>query len=73
MKRRLIHWPALATFSAVVVGGAWLFTGSFGPGFWTAVGVIAFAILVNGLVATVEDELPGGYNNPKPTDTKHPQ
>lgn len=73
MKRRLIHWPALAIFAAVVVGAAWLFTGGFGPGFWVAVGVIAVAILVNGLVAAVEDELPGGYNNPKPSDTKRSQ
>lgn len=68
MKRRFIHWPAFVTFSVVAVGLAWLFTGGFGRGFWAAVVVVVLSILVNGLIATVEDEQPGGYNNPKSPD-----
>lgn len=35
---------------------------------WIAV-VVASALIINGLVATVEDDLPGGFNNPDGTDT----
>jgi hypothetical protein len=74
MKRRFIHWPAFLLFSAMVLTGAWLIVGGFGAGFWIAAGVIALAILINGAVATIEDELPGGYHNPKPPgDTKQSQ
>jgi hypothetical protein len=31
--------------------------------------IILAAILLNGLVATVEDDLPGGFNNPEGTNT----
>ena len=37
--------------------------------FLVAFPIIVFAILVNGLVATLEDDLPGGFNNPDGTAT----
>jgi len=36
--------------------------------FWVCLGITASAVLVNGWVATLEDDLPGGFNNP---DGKH--
>ena len=36
----------------------------YGVTFWWAFAVLAVAILVNGLIATIEDDLPGGFNNP---------
>ena len=32
--------------------------------FWWIFGIAATAILANGLFATLEDDLPGGFNNP---------
>jgi phosphatidylglycerophosphate synthase len=37
--------------------------------FWWAFLIIAGAILINGWVATLEDDLPGGFNNPDGTHT----
>lgn len=37
--------------------------------FWWAFLIVAVAILINGWVATLEDDLPGGFNNPDGTHT----
>ena len=37
--------------------------------FLAAFAIIVFAIFVNGLLATLEDDLPGGFNNPDGTAT----
>ena len=37
--------------------------------FWIALVISLLALLVNGVVATVEDDLPGGFNNPDGTAT----
>ena len=37
--------------------------------FWWAFLIVAGAILINGWVATLEDDLPGGFNNPDGTHT----
>jgi hypothetical protein len=37
--------------------------------FWWAFLIVAGAILVNGWVATLEDDLPGGFDNPDGTHT----
>jgi hypothetical protein len=36
--------------------------------FWLCLGIVVGAVLINGWVATLEDDLPGGFNNP---DGKH--
>jgi hypothetical protein len=36
----------------------------FGLGYWATVGVLGGACLANGFVATLEDDVPGGFNNP---------
>jgi len=40
-----------------------------GLGYWLVFAIVAGAVLFNGFVATVEDDLPGGFNNPDGTDT----
>lgn len=35
---------------------------------WIAIVFAIFAILVNGYIAMIEDQLPGGFNNPRPED-----
>jgi hypothetical protein len=37
--------------------------------FWPVLATVLIALLVNGLLATLEDDLPGGFNNPDGTST----
>jgi hypothetical protein len=55
----------LLAIAAVAWGGAALAGWSF---LWVFA-VAAIAIFVNGLFATLEDDLPGGFNNPDGTAT----
>ncbi len=41
----------------------------FGFSYWIAFAMTAGAIIINGIIATIEDDLPGGFNNPDGTDT----
>ena len=52
----------IATVSAGIAAAA-------GWHFWWVFAIITAAILGNGLVATLEDDLPGGFNNPYGKDT----
>lgn len=52
-------WLALCALGVVVL--SWL----SGLPFWAGAGIVAVALLVNGAVAEVEDQAPGGFNNPK--------
>jgi hypothetical protein len=64
--KKLIHWPSFLAFagiSALVGAGLHYFAGL---SFWYAGVIVAGAMLVNGIVAAIEDEGPGGFNNPKP-------
>ena len=65
MKRAL--WTAI-WLAVVAALGAGLSAIS-GMKFWWAFLIVAAAILVNGWVATLEDDLPGGFNNPDGTHT----
>ena len=63
--KKFIHWPsflAFASISALVGAGLHYFAGL---SFWYAGAIAAGALLVNGIVAAIEDESPGGFNNPK--------
>ena len=64
-----IHYPALGVFllAAVSIAGVVSYAPhlSFGVSFLITAG----AILANGLLATLEDDLPGGFNNPNGTNT----
>jgi hypothetical protein len=40
-----------------------------GMSYWWAFAIVAAALVINGWVATLEDDLPGGFNNPDGTST----
>ncbi len=67
MKKAL--WPTI-WLSAVALLAAGLAAISK-MGFWWSFLIVAGAILFNGWVATFEDDLPGGFNNPDGTRTPH--
>jgi len=65
MKKYL--WPVVSiTLVAVIAAGISKWSDL---GYWPSFMIVAAAILFNGFVATVEDDLPGGFNNPDGTDT----
>lgn len=39
-----------------------------GLGWWTSFAIGFVAMLINGIIATVEDNAPDGFNNPKPNE-----
>ncbi len=41
----------------------------FGFSYWIAFAMAVGAIMINGVIATIEDDLPDGFNNPDGTDT----
>ena len=55
--RSVIWLLAIAALSAAVTAVA-------GWHFWWIVGLAALAVLANGILATLEDDLPGGFGNP---------
>jgi hypothetical protein len=71
--KKIVHWPiffiSISLVSVLALGVSYF----FGFSYWLAFAVILAAMLINGIVATVEDELPGGFNNPKPEGVKHEQ
>jgi hypothetical protein len=60
--RALLPWVVVAALSGI---GAWLTRLDF----WPLFAITAVAVFVNGLIATFEDDLPGGFNNPDGTST----
>ena len=56
---------SLAVVSAVAAAISYF----SGLGYWPAFAIVAGAVMFNGFVATVEDDLPGGFNNPDGADT----
>ena len=59
-------WLRTAAWVGLVVAAAGI---SYASGTWWVAAIAVGAILLNGLVATVEDDLPGGFNNPDGTHT----
>ena len=60
MKRLL--WPVIWLVAVALIAAG--FSAVSGIIFWWAFLMLAGAILLNGWVATLEDDLPGGFNNP---------
>lgn len=60
MKRVL--WPALWLLAVALLSAA--ASAAAGMAYWWAFCIVAAALAVNGWVATLEDDLPGGFNNP---------
>lgn len=51
-------WLAICTLLGKVL--SWL----SGMPFWVSIAIIAVALLINGIVAEIEDSWPGGFLNP---------
>lgn len=64
MKR--VVWPTAGLLVVAVLSAG--LSAVSGLALWWAFLVVAGALLINGWVATLEDDLPGGFNNP---DGKH--
>jgi len=64
--KRFVDWRVFGSVMTIAVILAFGFHRWIGLNFWACLALVVFAILVNGLIAAVEDELPGGFNNPKP-------
>jgi protein-S-isoprenylcysteine O-methyltransferase Ste14 len=60
-------WPAVGILVVSLVAAA--ISAASGLKFWWAFAIVAVAVLINGFVATLEDDLPGGFNNPDGSDT----
>ncbi|HMZ56663.1 MAG TPA: hypothetical protein PLT48_17565 [Nitrospira sp.] len=65
--KKLIHWPSLLIGLGAATLIALLVSAFSSLAFWPVFVIVVVAVLVNGVVATVEDEMPGGFNNPRPT------
>ena len=55
--------------AAWIVGGIALAAISYASGTWWVLAAVVGGILINGLVAMLEDDLPGGYSNPDGSST----
>jgi hypothetical protein len=65
IRKRLLYlvvWLSICGLSGLVAG---IF---FGLGFWVIFGITAGALLLNGIVAEIEDRRPGGFLNPRKKD-----
>jgi len=60
-------WPAAGILVVSLVAAA--ISAASGLRIWWVVALVAVAVLINGFVATLEDDLPGGFNNPDGSDT----
>ena len=65
MKR--ILWPTIWLLVVAILAAG--LSAISKMGFWWAFLIVALAILINGWFATLEDDLPGGFNNPDGTQT----
>ena len=61
---RFIHWPGFFGGMALVALLAFGLRALSGMPFWGCFLIALLAILVNGWIATWEDERPGGFNDP---------
>jgi hypothetical protein len=60
----------------VCIFGGWGISHWSSLSFWVGFAIVAAALLINGWIAEIEDNAPGGFNNPLPpeqtkNDTNH--
>jgi len=65
IKRRMLYLTIWVVICSVVGIVAAYF---FNVGFWLAFLITAAALLLNGVVAEIEDRRPGGFLNPRKKD-----
>jgi hypothetical protein len=64
LSRVEMNWRIPVMSSAVVVALAFAVHGMSAIIFWTCLILVVSAMLLNGYLATVEDDWPGGFNKP---------
>jgi hypothetical protein len=60
-----VFFLSVSVVAVLSLGASYFFGLTFGAAF----AVILIAVLVNGWLATVEDDMPGGFNNPQRSDS----
>jgi len=63
--KRLVDWKVVAITLPVASLIGWGLHWWSGLGFWPSLAIVIVALAINAIVALVEDELPGGFGNPK--------
>lgn len=64
--KKIIHWRSFIVGVSIAAGLGLLVHFLSGLGLWLSFAVGIVALLVNGIIAIIEDEAPGGFNNPRP-------
>jgi peptidoglycan/LPS O-acetylase OafA/YrhL len=70
-KIRFAPIPGIIGFSVAALI-AWAISHWTDFPFWGAFAIVIGAMIVNGIIAGVEDNAPGGFNNPHPPKPKKP-
>ena len=52
--------------------GGWGLSHWNGMNFWGACAIVGGAMFINGVIADIEDNAPGGFNNPLPPEKTKP-
>ena len=68
--KRMIQWQVFSISITIAALLTWGLHAVSGMSFWVSLGVVIAAILINGIIATIEDEMPGGFNNPAPATSQ---
>jgi hypothetical protein len=66
--KRFVDWRIFCAVMIVALIVSLALHAWLGLNLWVCLGIVVVAILANGIVATIEDEMPGGLHNPKPED-----
>jgi hypothetical protein len=70
LMKRFIDWRIFIIMMAVASLLAFGLHAWIHLNFWVCLEIVVVGILLNGIIATLEDEMPGGFNNPKPDDPR---
>lgn len=68
--KRITEWRIFFGSTTVAVLLALGMHAVSGVNIWICFGLVMVCMLVNGIIATIEDEMPGGFNNPEPETPK---
>ena len=69
MDRRAKFLLSIGIFAIAVVAGSLLMSRASGLSVWVTASIVAVALVLNGLLLGLEDDLPGGFSNPSGADT----
>ncbi|WP_338846280.1 hypothetical protein V8J88_21345 [Massilia sp. W12] len=64
MKLPRLNLKYFAIWLAICAAGGGLISWFSSMPFWGGASIVAAALIINGIIAKVEDNAPGGFNNP---------